>query len=102
MDAGGRRLAKARLPEGVAGIARLHAMIGGQLADADPDEVQVLVGIETDRGPWVAALAAAGYEVFAVNPLQAARYRERHSVSGAKSDKADAHTLADMVRTDSH
>jgi transposase len=34
--------------------------------------------------------------------LQAARYRERHSVSGAKSDKADSHTLADMVRTDSH
>jgi hypothetical protein len=45
---------------------------------------------------------AAGYEVFAVNPLQAARYRERHSISGAKKDKADAHTLADMVRTDSH
>ena len=60
------------------------------------------VGIETDRGPWVQALIAAGYEVFAVNPLQAARYRERHSVSGAKSDTADAHMLADMVRTDSH
>jgi hypothetical protein len=32
MDAAGRRLAKARLPEGVASIARLHAMLGGQLA----------------------------------------------------------------------
>ena len=102
MDAAGRVLARARLPEGVAGMARLHAMIGGQLADADPDEVQVLVGIETDRGPWVAALAAAGYEVFAVNPLQAAQYRKRHAVSGAKSDAADAHVLADMVRTDAH
>ena len=50
----------------------------------------------------MAALAAAGYEVFAVNPLQAARYRERHGVSGAKSDPADAHTMADMVRTDAH
>ena len=60
------------------------------------------VGIETDRGPWVAALIAAGYTVYAVNPLQAARYRERHSVSGAKSDAADAHILADMVRTDAH
>ena len=49
-----------------------------------------------------AALVAAGYTVFAVNPLQAARYRERHGVSGAKSDAADAHALADMVRTDSH
>jgi len=100
MDAAGRVLARARLPEGVAGMARLHAMIAGQLADADPDEVRVLVGIETDRGPWVAALAAAGYEVFAVNPLQAAQYRKRHAVSGAKSDAADAHVLADMVRTD--
>jgi transposase len=102
MDAAGRVLARARLPEGVAGMARLHAMIAGQLGDADPDGVQVLVGIETDRGLWVAALAAAGYEVFAVNPLQAAQYRKRHAVSGAKSDAADAHVLADMVRTDAH
>jgi transposase len=104
MDAGGRRLAKARLPEGVAGIARLHAMIGGQLGeDADEEDAgQVAVGIETDRGPWVAALIAAGYTVFAINPLQASRYRERHGVSGAKSDAGDAHVLADMVRTDSH
>jgi transposase len=102
MDVSGRVLARARLPEGVAGMARLHAMIAGQLGDADPDEVQVLVGIETDRGPWVAALAAAGYEVFAVNPLQAAQYRKRHAVPGAKSDAGDAHVLADMVRTDAH
>jgi transposase len=101
MDPAGRRLAKARVPEGVAGIARLHAMIGEQLGE-DTDEAQVIIGIETDRGPWVAALIAAGYTVFAINPLQVARYRERHSVSGAKSDAADAHTLADMVRTDSH
>ena len=60
------------------------------------------VGIETDRGPWVAALIAAGYAVFAVNPLQASRYRGRHSVSGAKSDGGDAHMLADVVRTDAH
>lgn len=100
MDSAGRKLAKARLPEGVAGIARLHAMIGAQLGDAEATEVAV--GIETDRGPWVAALIAAGYTVYAVNPLQAARYRERHSVSGAKSDAADAHILADMVRTDAH
>ena len=100
MNAAGRRLAKARLPEGVAGIARLHAMIGAQLGDAEATEVAV--GIETDRGPWVAALIAAGYTVYAVNPLQAARYRERHGVSGAKSDAADAHILADMVRTDAH
>jgi transposase len=103
MDAAGRRLAKARLPEGVAGMARLHAMIGEQLGeDADEEDAgQVAIGIETDRGPWVAALVAAGYTVFAINPLQASRYRERHGVSGAKSDAGDAHVLADMVRTDS-
>lgn len=101
----GHTLAKARLPEGVTGIARLHAMIGTQLgehAGEDAEQAQVLIGIETDRGPWVAALVAAGYTVFAINPLQAARYRERFSVSGAKSDAADAHILANMVRTDSH
>jgi transposase len=102
MDVGGRRLAKGRLPEGVAGIARLHAMIGAQLGDDADAAGQVKIGIETDRGPWVQALIAAGYTVFAVNPLQAARYRERLGVSGAKSDAADAHMLADMVRTNSH
>ncbi len=104
MDAAGRRLAKARVPEGVTGMARLHAMIGqvvGDAADQDED-VEVLVGIETDRGPWVAALVAAGYTVLAVNPLQAARFRDRLGVSGAKSDAADAHVLADMVRTHAH
>jgi len=103
MDASGGRLAKARLPEGMAGMARLHAMIGAALGDTiEDDAVQVKIGIETDRGPWVQALVAAGYTVYPVNPLQAARYRERLALSGAKSDAADAHMLADMVRTDSH
>ena len=101
MDAAGRVLARGRLPEGAAGMARLHAMIGERLGD-DPEGAEVAVGIETDRGPWVAALVAAGYTVFGVNPLQASRFRERLGVSGAKSDGADAHMLADMVRTDSH
>jgi transposase len=101
MDQAGRTLARARLPEGAAGMARLHAIIGEQLGE-DAETAEVRVGIETDRGLWVTALAAAGYTVFGVNPLQVARYRERHGVSGAKSDAADAHTMADMVRTDAH
>lgn len=101
MDGSGRRLAKARLPEGVTGMARLHAMIGELVGD-EADEAEVLVGIETDRGPWVQALVAAGYTVLAVNPLQAARFRDRLGVSGAKSDPGDAHVLADMVRTHGH
>ena len=101
MNEAGKVLARKRLPEGVAGMAGLHEMIGRHL-DEDEDDAEVAVGIETDRGPWVAALVAAGYTVFGVNPLQASRYRERHGVSGAKSDSGDAHMLADMVRTDSH
>jgi transposase len=48
----------------------------------------------------VQALLAAGYLVYAINPLQAARYRERHTSSGAKSDPGDAHVLAEVVRLD--
>jgi len=105
-DEAGRRLARARLPEGLEGITRLHALVAehapGSWAELPPDQVagQVIVGIETDRGPWVTALRAAGYQVFAINPLSAARYRQRHSTSGAKSDAGDAHVLAEIVRLD--
>jgi len=88
---------RAKLPEDVAGIAPLHTMIGERLGDED--EAEVIVGIETERGPWVQTLVAAGYRVYPVNPLQVARFRERLGVSGAKSDTRDAHVLADMVRT---
>jgi transposase len=99
-DERGQVLARARLPEGIAGITRLHALIG-QFAGPDTGPDEVVVGIETDRGLWVTALRAAGYAVYAINPRQVARYRERHGTSGAKSDKADAHTMAGMVRVDS-
>jgi len=95
----GRLLVRRRLPEGVAGLATLHALVGDHLQEGEEPE-QVLVGIETDRGPWVQALIAAGYTVYPINPLQAARYRERHGVGGAKSDPGDAHVLAEIVRLD--
>jgi hypothetical protein len=101
MNEAGKVLANKRLPEGVAGMAGLHELVGRHLGE-DADGAEVAVGIETDRGLWVAALVAAGYTVFGVSPLQASRYRERHGVSGARSDSGDAHMLADMVRTDSH
>lgn len=103
VDDGGKVLVRRRLPEGLEGVTRLHSLVAAQMpddwVDRDPDEVAglVKVGIETDRGSWVAALVAAGYEVFAINPLSVARYRERHSTSGAKSD---AHLLAEIVRLD--
>ena len=99
VDGSGRVLARRRLPEGLAGITSLHELVAEQLdPTVEPDQVQV--GIETERGPWVQALIAAGYVVFAINPMQVARYRERHSTSGAKSDAADAHLLAEVVRLD--
>jgi Transposase/Transposase IS116/IS110/IS902 family len=99
VDQAGRRLARARLSEGMAGIARFHELIADHLPESDGPG-QVVIGIETDRGPWVTALVASGYQVYAVNPLSVSRYRERHSVSGAKSDAGDAWLLADLVRTD--
>jgi transposase len=99
-DETGRKLAAKRLPEGSAGIARLHELIAAHLPDGEVG--QVVVAIETDRGLWVQALVAAGYQVFGLNPKQVARFKERYNLSGAKSDAADAHALADMVRTERH
>src|SRR3954471_17259604 len=106
LDDDGRRLARARLPEGLDGIGRLHALIAEHMPAAgaalEPVEAagRVRIGIETDRGTWVQALLAAGYQVYAINPMSVARYRERHSTSGAKSDAGDAHVLAEIVRLD--
>ncbi len=98
MDEAGATLAYRRFPEGVEGVGRLHTLVAEHAQDA----AQVAVGIETDRGLWVASLVAAGYQVYAVNPKVASRYRERQSNSGAKSDRGDAKMLADLVRTDRH
>ena len=98
MDVDGKKLVAKRVPEGIEGIRSLHTLIAGHAAD--PGEV--IVGIETDRGLWVAAMVAAGYQVYAINPKAAARYRDRHHVGGGKSDPADAKMLADLVRTDAH
>src|SRR6516225_8001022 len=98
MDEAGARLASRRLPEGLAGIRAFHELTAGLAGQAG----EVVVGIETDRGLWVDALTGAGYQVYAINPLAVARYRDRHHLSGAKSDAADAKVLADLVRTDRH
>lgn len=100
-DERGRVLRRVRLPEGIAGIAGFGELVGEFLPD-DGDASDVSVCIEIDSGPWVNALIAAGYRVFGVDPKQAHRHREILSSPGAKSDKGDAHALADMLRTRRH
>src|SRR5213076_2201615 len=98
MDETGPQLARRRLPEGLEGLRAFHELV----ADHAEDTNEVVVGIETDRGLWVQALVAAGYQLYAINPLAVTRYRDRHNVAGAKSDAGDAKVLADLVRTDRH
>src|SRR5262245_16107111 len=85
-DETGRRLGGGRLPEGIEGVARFHALVADHVAEP----AEVIVATETDRGLFVGSLVAAGYTVLAVNPLSVSRYRERYSTSGAKSDPGDA------------
>jgi len=102
-DGAGNTLARRRLSEGVEGIARFHELVASCWGeDREPDPARVVIVIETDRGPWVKALAAAGYRVHAVNPKQAARHKETIAVSGKKDDFFDAGALADMGRTRAH
>ncbi len=98
IDVDGRVLGKARVQDGVQGVAQLHELVATHAEEPS----QVAVGIEIDRGLLVGALVAAGYAVHAVNPLSVDRYRDRHRTSGAKSDPGDARVLADLVRTDRH
>jgi transposase len=97
-DGEGRRLERARLGEGIEGVARFHELVAAHV----DDPAEVVIATETDRGLFVAALVAAGYTVLAVNPMSTSRYRERHTTSGAKSDPGDAKVLAELARTDAH
>lgn len=98
LDEQGTTLGRRRVPEGLAGVRQLQELIAEH---AEAPE-QVVVGIETDRGPLVRFLLGAGYQLYAINPLAVDRYRDRHATSGAKSDTGDAKLLADLVRTDRH
>lgn len=102
MGAEGQVLSKGRVSNDLAGIAKIHDLIGRAVPAELDDDPEVIVGIETDRGLLVRALVAVGYRVLAVNPLGVDRYRDRVRVSGAKSDPGDAKVLADLVRTDAH
>jgi transposase len=95
----GALVAKRRIAESTDGFAELTALLA---AAGDSAHEPIPVAIETPRGLLVAALRAIGRPVYAINPLAVARYRERTSVSGKKSDHVDAMALANILRTDRH
>jgi transposase len=96
-DRDGKLLARRRISDDAAGLAELLALLA-EHGDSPQDPVPV--AIETPRGLLVACLRAAGRQVYPVNPMAVARYRDRHSVSGRKSDHGDAVVLAHVLRTD--
>jgi transposase len=99
IDEGGQLVAKKRIPDDPTGFAELIEML---TSAGDCAEDPVPVAIETPRGLLVASLRATRRPVYPINPLAVARYRERHSVARAKSDHADAMTLANILRVDAH
>jgi transposase len=97
LDDDGHVVARGRVSNDAAGFAQL-LMLLAQAGDTAKHPIPV--GIETDRGLWVAALRETGRVIYPINPLAASRYRARYAVSGAKSDATDAVLLANIIRTD--
>ncbi|MEU2134622.1 IS110 family transposase [Streptomyces sp. NPDC018352] len=97
VDHDGALLAKARIGDDSPGLQQLIDLLA---AHGDTTEDPIPVAIETSRGLLVACLRATGRPVYAINPMAAARYRDRHAVSRRKSDHLDAMVLANILRTD--
>ena len=98
-DRAGQLLARRRISDDAAGLAQLLALLA-EHGDAAQDPIPA--AIETPRGLLVACLRATGRRVYPVNPMAVARYRDRHSIAGRKSDHGDAVVLANVLRTDLH
>ena len=97
--ADGQLLARRRISDDAAGLGQLLELLAEH---GDSAEDPVPVAIETPRGLLVACLRATGRKVYPINPMAVARYRDRHSVAGRKSDHGDAVVLANVLRTDAH
>jgi transposase len=98
-DRDGKLLARRRISDDAAGLAQLLGLLA---VHGDSAEDPVPVAIETPRGLLVACLRATGRKVYPINPMAVARYRDRHSVAGKKSDHGDSFVLANVLRTDMH
>ncbi|MFF3915750.1 IS110 family transposase [Streptomyces sp. NPDC001852] len=99
VDDTGQLLAKRHITDDAAGYRILLDLLAEY---GDTEEDPIPVAIETSRGLLVAVLRTGKRQVFAINPMAAARYRDRHSVSRKKSDPGDALVLANILRTDMH
>jgi transposase len=98
-DRDGNLLARRRISDDAAGLAQLLALLAEH---GDTPDDPVPVAIETPRGLLTACLRATGRQVYPINPMAVARYRDRHSVAGRKSDHGDSFVLANVLRTDMH
>jgi transposase len=99
VDRDGQLLARRRIGDDAAGLAGLLALLA-EHGDTPGDLIPV--AIETPRGLLVACLRATGRKVYPINPMSVARYRDRHTVAGRKSDHGDSVVLANVLRTDLH
>jgi transposase len=72
------------------------------LSLAEQDVGAIAVSIEKPHGAVVETLIEQGIAVFAINPKQVDRFRDRYALSGAKDDRRDAFVLADTLRKDGH
>src|SRR5262245_43617034 len=97
VDGEGRCVAERDVAHGGAELLEMCTWLLGRTA-VQPAEIAV--AIETPRGPVVEALLDRGFQVFAINPKQLDRFRDRFSVAGAKDDSRDAQVLACSLRTD--
>jgi transposase len=99
IDAGGKIIGERGFAHGGDGLAEfcnwLLAITGAEVA-------AIAVAIEVPHGPIVETLLERGFQVYAINPKQLDRFRDRFTVAGAKDDRRDAHVLSDSLRTDRH
>lgn len=100
VDDQARVVGRARVGDDAAGFTELLKLLGAHRDGAEDGRIEI--AIESDKGVFVAALVAAGFTVFAINPRAVARYRERYGQAGGKSDPGDAALLANILRTDRH
>jgi transposase len=97
LDGEGRRVGEREFAHGGAGLTELRDWL---LEKTKAAPGQIAVAIETPHGPVVEMLLEHGFVVFAINPKQLDRFRDRFTVAGAKDDRRDAHVLAGSLRTD--